>query len=170
MSEPPNADRPSNQAAAPEQAAGAVWAALAANLVIAVAKAVAGALSGSPALYSEAAHSAADSLNELFLLASLRRSRRAADDAHPFGYGKERFFWSLLAAVGIFITGGCFSFYQGIRAWLHPEPESAHGFVIALGVLAVALFAESSSLAKAVVQRRRRTATGRPRSTWSWTY
>ncbi|HEV2640264.1 MAG TPA: cation diffusion facilitator family transporter [Actinocrinis sp.] len=140
----------------PDHAAGAVWAALAANVAIALAKAAAGLLSSSPALYAEAAHSAADSLNEIFLLASLRRSRRAADAAHPFGYGMERFFWSLLAAVGIFVTGGCFSFYQGIRAWLHPEPEGAHGFLIALGVLAVSLVAEGSSLLKALTQRRRR--------------
>ena len=56
----------------------------------------------------------ADCLNEVFLLASLRRSHRAPDDEHPFGYGKERYFWSLLAAVGIFVLGGCFSFFQGL--------------------------------------------------------
>lgn len=80
--------------------------ALGANLLIAVAKAVGGLLAGSPALLSEAAHSVADSMNEVFLLAALRRSRRPADHRHPFGYGKERFSWSLLAAVGIFVMGG----------------------------------------------------------------
>ena len=152
----PDRDRTPDGGGTPDHAAGAVWAALAANLAIAAAKTAAGLLSGSPALYAEAAHSAADSLNEIFLLASLRRSRRAADAEHPFGYGMERFFWSLLAAVGIFVTGGCFSFYQGIRAWMHPQPESAHGYVIALGVLAISLVAEGSSLLKALVQRRRR--------------
>src|ERR1044071_6219280 len=93
-----------------------VLVALAANLVIAAAKAVGGLVAGSPALLSEAAHSVADSLNEVFLLAALRRSRRPADHLHPFGYGKERFFWSLIAAVGIFVMGGCFSFFQGIEA------------------------------------------------------
>ena len=95
-----------------------VLVALAANLVIAIAKAVGGVIAlqrDSPALLSEAAHSVADSMNEVFLLAALRRSRRPADARHPFGYGKERFFWSLLAAVGIFVMGGCFSFYQGSR-------------------------------------------------------
>lgn len=78
-----------------------VLVALAANLVIAAAKAVGGLLSGSPALLSEAAHSVPDTMNETFLLAALRRSRRPADAHHPSGYGKERYFWSLLAAVGI---------------------------------------------------------------------
>ena len=75
-----------------------VGVALAANLVIAAAKAVGGVFAGSPALLSEAAHSVADSINEVFLFASLRRSGRGADRVHPFGYGKERYFWSLLAA------------------------------------------------------------------------
>lgn len=141
---------------APDHASGAVWAALTANLTIALAKAVAGVFSGSPALYAEAAHSVADTLNQLFLLTSLRRSRRAADAEHPFGYGKERFFWSLLAAVGIFVTGGCFSFYQGVRAWIDPPVETSYGFVVALGVLGVSLLAEGASLVKALVQRRRR--------------
>jgi divalent metal cation (Fe/Co/Zn/Cd) transporter len=94
---------------------GTVFVALAANLVIAVAKVVGGVISGSSALLSEAAHSVADSLNEIFLLASLRRSRKRPDASHPFGYGKERYFWSLLAAVGIFVMGGCFSATRAYR-------------------------------------------------------
>lgn len=101
--------------------------ALAANLVIAVAKAIGGLAAGSPALLSEAAHSVADSLNEVFLLAALRRSRRPADRRHPFGYGKERFFWSLLAAVGIFVMGGCFSFFQGFEALASGAKEELGG-------------------------------------------
>ncbi|KAF4408604.1 MULTISPECIES: cation diffusion facilitator family transporter [Streptomyces] len=131
-----------------------VLVALAANLVIAVAKAVGGLFAGSPALLSEAAHSVADSLNEVFLLASLRRSRRAPDAEHPFGYGKERFFWSLLAAVGIFVMGGCFSFYQGISALSSGGSESRAGYVAGLVVLGVALLAEGSSLLKALHQVR----------------
>ena len=73
-------------------------------------------VSGSSALMSEAAHSVADTLNEVFLLLSLSRSARPADRDHPFGYGKERFFWSLLAAVGIFVSGAGFSAYQGVSA------------------------------------------------------
>lgn len=106
-----------------------VLVALGANLLIAVAKAVGGAFAGSPALLSEAAHSVADSFNEVFLLAALRRSRRPPDRRHPFGYGKERFFWSLLAAVGIFVMGGCFSVFQGIEALRSGAHESHSGYV-----------------------------------------
>ncbi len=132
-----------------------VLVALAANLVIAVAKAVGGVLAGSPALLSEAAHSVADSLNEVFLLAALRRSRRPADERHPFGYGKERFFWSLLAAVGIFVMGGCFSFFQGFEALQANTEEKFSGYVAGLIVLGVALLAEGVSLLRALHQVRR---------------
>ncbi|MEG8280296.1 cation diffusion facilitator family transporter [Streptomyces sp. AHA2] len=132
-----------------------VLVALAANLVIAAAKAVGGLAAGSPALLSEAAHSVADSLNEVFLLAALRRSRRPADRRHPFGYGKERFFWSLLAAVGIFVMGGCFSFFQGIEALLNEGDEDLGGYVAGLVVLGVALLAEGGSLLRALYQVRR---------------
>jgi divalent metal cation (Fe/Co/Zn/Cd) transporter len=67
-------------------------------------------IAGSSALLSETAHSVADTMNELFLLVALRRADPPPDEAHPFGYGKARFFWSLLAAFGIFIAGGMFSF------------------------------------------------------------
>ncbi|MEU2423401.1 cation diffusion facilitator family transporter [Streptomyces sp. NPDC007851] len=129
--------------------------ALAANLVIAAAKAVGGVLAGSPALLSEAAHSVADSLNEVFLLAALRRSRRPPDARHPFGYGKERFFWSLLAAVGIFVMGGCFSVFQGVEALRNGADEELSGYVAGLTVLGVALIAEGASLVRALYQARR---------------
>jgi cation diffusion facilitator family transporter len=129
--------------------------ALAANLVIAVAKAVGGFVAGSPALLSEAAHSVADSMNEVFLLAALRRSRRPADRRHPFGYGKERYFWSLLAAVGIFVMGGCFSFFQGFEALHGGAEEKFTGYIAGLIVLGVALLAEGGSLLRALYQVRR---------------
>ncbi|MGW7422742.1 cation diffusion facilitator family transporter [Streptomyces sp. NPDC054813] len=132
-----------------------VFVALAANLVIAAAKAVGGVVAGSPALLSEAAHSVADSLNEVFLLAALRRSRRPPDERHPFGYGKERFFWSLLAAVGIFVMGGCFSVFQGVEALRNGADEKLSGYVAGLIVLGVALLAEGASLVRALHQARR---------------
>ncbi|WP_329363553.1 cation diffusion facilitator family transporter [Streptomyces sp. NBC_00669] len=134
---------------------GAVLVALGANLVIAAAKTAAGLFAASPALLSEAAHSVADSLNEVFLLTSLRRSRRAPDRRHPFGYGKERYFWSLLAAVGIFVLGGCFSFYQGIHALGDHSNESRDGYLAGLAVLLVSLLAEGGSLLRAARQARR---------------
>ncbi|WAP59926.1 cation diffusion facilitator family transporter [Streptomyces sp. S465] len=131
-----------------------VFVALGANLVIALAKAAGGAFAGSPALLSEAAHSVADSLNEVFLLASLKRSRRAPDEQHPFGYGKERYFWALLAAVGIFVMGGCFSFFQGAEALSAGGSEDHSGYLVGLAVLGVALLAEGSSLVRALFQVR----------------
>ncbi|MCD0483807.1 cation diffusion facilitator family transporter [Streptacidiphilus sp. ASG 303] len=134
---------------------GTVLVALLANVVIAVAKVVGGVIAHSPALLSEAAHSVADSLNEVFLLAAVKRSRRRPDARHPFGYGKERYFWSMLAAVGIFVTGGCFSFYQGMHALLNPGSEETGAYAVVYVVLAVSLVAEGTSLAKAVLQVRR---------------
>ena len=137
----------------------AVVVALVANPLIAVAKILAGAWSGSAALLSEAAHSVADSLNEVFLLAALARSRRRPDSRHPFRYGKERFFWSLLAAVGIFTTGACFSAYQALRALMSvggPNEVAIESYRVVYLVLTVALVAEGSSLAKAVQELRRR--------------
>lgn len=135
-----------------------VYVALAANVVIAAAKLAAGLLTASPAMMSEAAHSVADSVNEVFLLASLRRAGRAPDRGHPFGYGKERFFWSFLAAVGIFVTGGCFSIYQGVRAWQTPSHETGADLAVAAAVLIVAFLAEGASLTKALSQARARSS------------
>ncbi|MFE2426734.1 cation diffusion facilitator family transporter [Streptomyces sp. NPDC059373] len=137
-----------------QETRGTVFIALTANLVIAAVKAVGGLVTGSPALLSEGAHSVADSMNEVFLLASLKRSSREPDAQHPFGYGKERFFWSLLAAVGIFVMGGCFSFYQGVMAFHEHEPESTRSFLVAIAVLVVALLAEGASLVRALLQVR----------------
>jgi cation diffusion facilitator family transporter len=137
-----------------------VYLALGANAGIAVAKFAGALISGSSALLAEAAHSVADTTNQLFLLASLNLSERAPDDEHPFGYGKERFFWSFLAAVFIFVSGALFSIYEGVRRMLSPESETGSPG-IAFAVLGVALVLEGASLARAVRQnaeeaRRRR--------------
>ena len=127
--------------------------AFAVNLVIAIAKTAAGLLTLSSAMLAEAAHSWADTTNQMFLLFALKRSRRPADTTHPFGYGKERYFWSLLAAVGIFVTGALFSIYQGVEGLLHPHREvSGREFVVSYVVLGVAFLLEGSSLAKALRQ------------------
>jgi cation diffusion facilitator family transporter len=123
----------------------------AANLFVGVIKLVAGVLVGSSAMLAEAAHSAADTLNQGFLLASLRRGDRPADSRHPFGYGQERYFWSLLAAFGIFIGGAGFSVFEGLLALGHKGSENP---LIAYLVLAVAGLAEGTSLARVLVQFR----------------
>ena len=134
---------------------GTVLVALGANLLVAVAKGVGGLVSGSAALMSEAAHSVADTLNEVFLLISLGRAERPADRSHPFGYGKERFFWSLLAAVGIFVSGAGYSLYEGISALRGTgETPSTKQFVIVYAVLLFSLVAEGASLRTALKQVR----------------
>jgi cation diffusion facilitator family transporter len=124
----------------------------AANIFVGVIKLVAGVLAGSSAMLAEAAHSAADTLNQAFLLASLRRGERPADSRHPFGYGQERYFWSLLAAFGIFIAGAGFSVFEGLLALGHRGSENP---LIAYLVLAAAGLAEGTSLARVLVQYRR---------------
>jgi cation diffusion facilitator family transporter len=124
----------------------------AANLALAVAKLVGGLLSGSAAMLAEAAHSVADTLNEAFLLAAIKRSRRPADARHPFGYGMERYFWALLAAVGIFVLGAGFSVFLGVRSILHPEELGS--LVVAYVVLGCAFVFEGASWLRAVLQLR----------------
>ena len=125
--------------------------ALAANFGIAVAKAVAGLLGGSAAMLSEAAHSLADTMNQGLLLIASHRSSRPADERHPFGYGRERYFWSLLAAVGIFVGGGVFAVLQGTRELIHPRGEYGH-YPLTYIVLAIAFVLEGTSWSQAVRQ------------------
>jgi cation diffusion facilitator family transporter len=127
--------------------------ALAANASIALAKLVAGLISASSAMLAESAHSVADTMNQVFLLASLKLGEREADAEHPFGYGKERFFWSFLAAVGIFVAGAGFSLYEGLqRIFGATSEEGSYG--IAYVVLAFAFLAEGTSLVRAWRQTR----------------
>ena len=123
----------------------------AANIFVGLIKLAAGILVGSSAMLAEAAHSAADTLNQGFLLASLHKGARPADAKHPFGYGQERYFWSLLAAFGIFIAGGGFSIFEGLLALGH---ESSGSPLLAYVVLVVAGLAEGTSLVRALKQMR----------------
>jgi cation diffusion facilitator family transporter len=136
-----------------DESLGTVLVAGGANLAIAVAKIVAGALTGSSSMLAEGAHSVADTVNQIFLLTALKRSQKPADVQHPFGYGMERYFWSLLAAVGIFVLGAGFSVYEGIHSLLHPEPVKA--LPVAFIVLGVSFLFEGTSWVKAVLQLRR---------------
>jgi cation diffusion facilitator family transporter len=130
-----------------------ILAALAANLAIAIAKAFAGVVGHSAAMLAEAAHSVADTMNQVFLLVSLSLGSRKPDETHPFGYGKERFFWALLAAVFIFVSGAVFSLFEGLRT-LIGGPRGEAGFLISYIVLAFSFVAEGSSLVRAITQVR----------------
>ena len=129
---------------------GTVLVAGAANIVVLLAKLAAGIATGSSAMLAESAHSFADTLNQAFLYTSVRKGGRPADGDHPFGYGQERYFWSLLAAFGIFVAGAGFSVFEGILS-LH---TATHNFVIAYVVLGVCAVAEGTSFLRAARQLR----------------
>jgi cation diffusion facilitator family transporter len=131
-----------------------ILAALAANLAIAIAKLVAGLIGHSAAMLAEAAHSVADTMNQVFLLVSLSLGSRKADETHPFGYGKERFFWALLAAVFIFVSGAVFSLFEGLRTLLGGSVGEETAFLISYLVLGFSLLAEGTSLLRAISQVR----------------
>lgn len=128
----------------------------AANLVLAIAKLFAGLVAGSSAMLAESAHSVADTLNEGFLLTSLRRSERPPDRRHPFGYGNERYFWSLLAAFGIFVAGAGFSVFEGILT-MTGHGGAGTGVWLAFAVLALAAVLEGASWTRAFYQARKET-------------
>ncbi|WP_405664013.1 cation diffusion facilitator family transporter [Streptomyces sp. RK9] len=123
-----------------------------ANLGIAVAKAVAGVVSGSSAMLSEAAHSVADTVTELMLLVSLRSARRPADEDHPLGYGGARYIWALLASVATFVGGGVFAVYDGVHTLTHGEVPGDP--LVSYLVLGVALLLEGYSLRTGLKQAR----------------
>jgi cation diffusion facilitator family transporter len=121
----------------------AVWAALAGNLLVAASKFLAAALSGSAAMLSEAVHSLVDTVNELLLLYGIARSSRPPDRVHPFGYGRELYFWSFVVALLIFALGAGISAYEGIERLQYPAPIERPAVVFI--VLAVSLAFESAS-------------------------
>ena len=115
-----------------------IYAAIAANVAIAVTKFIVAGITGSSAMLSEGVHSAVDTFNGVLLLVGLRLSRRPATPEHPFGHGKELYFWSLIVAVLIFGLGGGISFYEGVQHIRHPEPmrDPMWNYVV-LGLAAV---------------------------------
>jgi cation diffusion facilitator family transporter len=129
-----------------------VLVAFAANALIAVAKTGAAAVTGSASLVAEAAHSWADTGNEVFLLVANRRSHRTPDRAHPLGYGREAYVWSLFAALGLFVAGAAVSITHGVQELITPEPAS--NFVVGYAVLAISFVFESISLLQSVRQAR----------------
>jgi cation diffusion facilitator family transporter len=146
---------PGNGKTPQDQSLRTVLVALAVNLAVALAKFAAGLVGQSSALMSEGAHSVADSFNEVMLFTAIKRGKRPPDEGHPFGYGKERFFYSLLAAVGIFVVGAGYSAIEGVLTIVHSGSGADSGdFPLKYAVLGVSFLFEGVSLARSVVQLR----------------
>ncbi|MFE9690306.1 cation diffusion facilitator family transporter [Micromonospora sp. NPDC005806] len=141
------------EAAVKSESVATVVVAGAANLAIAVAKLVAGLISGSAAMLSEAAHSVADTTTEVLLYQALRRGARPADTRHPFGYGKESYVWAFLAALFTFVVGAGFAITHGVTTIL--VHEHTGNYLASYIVLAISFAIESVSLTRAVRQVRR---------------
>jgi cation diffusion facilitator family transporter len=127
-----------------------VLVALAANLLVAVAKSVAAAITRSASLTAEAAHSWADTGNEVFLLVANRRAARPPDAAHPLGHGREAYVWSLFAALGLFVAGGAVSITHGVNELRAPSP--AEHFAVGYAVLGISVVLEGTSFLRSVRQ------------------
>ena len=121
---------------ATRESKGVIYAAIVANVAIAICKFVAAAITGSSAMLAEAFHSTADSGNELLLLLGIKRSTRPPDALHPYGHGKALYFYSLLVAVYIFGVGGGLAVYEGVSHLKHPEIPSHPGWSYAVLALA----------------------------------
>ena len=128
----------------------AVLGALFANGLITVLKFIAAAMTGSSGMMAEALHSLADTTNQIFLLLGLRFYKRPASEKHPFGYGKERFFWSFIAAIFIFGVGATYAIYEGVAKLRHPHPPE--NLQWAYWVLAISFVLEAGSICLAIYQ------------------
>lgn len=130
----------------------AVIAALAANLGVAVVKLVGFGITRSAGLLAEAGHSFADTGNQVLLLVGARRARQPRDKEHPFGYGRERYFWSFVVALVLFSLGGMFAVYEGVDKFIHPH--EATSLLVAVGILIACAIIEAFSLRTAVREAR----------------
>lgn len=128
----------------------AIIAAFLANLGIATAKFIGFLVTGAASMLAESIHSVADTGNQGLLALGGRRARRAPDEEHPFGYGRERYFWAFLVAVVLFTVGGAFSLYEGVDKLRHPHELESPAW--AIGILLVAIVLESFSLRTAVIE------------------
>lgn len=127
----------------------AIYAAFIGNLIIAILKLIAAIQSGSSGLLAETAHSFADAGNHFILLIGVRLAMRPASPTHPFGYGKDRYFWTFLAAVSMFVIGATFSIFHGVQS-LTGHQEEIGDTTLAYGVLAAATVLEIIALALAL--------------------
>ncbi|MDP4025342.1 cation diffusion facilitator family transporter [Methylobacterium sp. NEAU 140] len=142
------------------ESTGAIYAAAGANLAIATAKFVGGFLTGSTAMIAEGVHSVVDTANQVLLLVGLKRSEKPADARHPFGYGREIYFYAFVVALMIFLGGGLFAIYEGLHRIWHPEPDRdaeflgyrLPGFWVNVTILGFATAAEGFSWVVAMRQ------------------
>jgi cation diffusion facilitator family transporter len=131
----------------------AILAALAANAGIALAKFVGFAITGASSMLAEAVHSVADTSNQGLLLLGQKTSRRKATKEHPFGFGRDRYFYSFIVALMLFSLGSAFAIYEGIHKLQHPEPLTTP--IVAVIILVVAIALESYSFRTAIVESRK---------------
>ncbi|WP_264047594.1 cation diffusion facilitator family transporter [Methylobacterium flocculans] len=140
------------------QSTSAIYTAAGANLAIAAAKFVGAFLTGSSAMLAEGVHSVVDTANQILLLIGLKRAGRPATEKHPFGYGREIYFYAFIVALFIFLGGGAFAVYEGIHKLQHPEPSAdasvfgyhLSGFWVNVAILGFAVLAEGYSCAVAL--------------------
>jgi cation diffusion facilitator family transporter len=147
-----NAGAPAEAQESGGESAGTVIVAGLVNLGIAVAKLVGGLISHSSAMLSEAAHSVADTVTEIFLFVALKRGEQPPDEKHPFGYGRETYFWAFIASLTTFLVGAGFSIFQGVTTIVH-RTEGGPPLVSYI-ILAVSFVLEAASFLKAVGQVR----------------
>ena len=138
-----------------------ILAALIANVGIAIAKFAGFAITKSSTMLAEGIHSSADSANQLLLLLGTRRAKREPSPKHPFGYGRERYFWSFVVALILFSLGSLFAVYEGIEKIRHPHALNNASW--AIGILIFGIFIESFSFRTAIVEAK----TIKGQTTWS---
>src|ERR1700759_5148441 len=105
-----------------------LYVSLAVDILIAISKFVAAAITGSSSMIAEGIHSVIDASSQLLLLWGIKTSQRRPDQARPFGYGKELYFWSFMVSLIIFILGGCISFYEGLMRFNKPEMQGSQAW------------------------------------------
>ena len=133
----------------------AVVIALVGNMLIAVLKFIAAFFTNSASMSAEAIHSSADSLNQILLLIGNKRSKRKHDELHPFGYGREEFFWAFMVAILLFFGGAMYSIYEGVHKIIHPK--AINHFWWAIIVLSISIVIESKSFLVAYKEMRKTT-------------
>lgn len=135
------------------ESTGTIFTAMGANLAIAAAKFAGAALTGSSSMLSEGVHSVVDTTNQALLLVGMKRAERPATAKHPFGYGREIYFYAFVVALLIFTAGGIFSIFEGVEKILYPEPDTVAqvfgleipGIAVNVAILAFAILAEGYS-------------------------